>query len=479
MTVSNHPATSAGQPPAIAAGGSGEMCRLTIWGPTSRVELAVPAHVPIADLMPTVLGHLDPSLATGGLAHGGWVLQRLGEPPVEEDVGTAAAGLYDGDVLHLRPRNDQLPVADFDDLVDGVHTGLSGRTDTWRPALTRRTCLTLAALCALLAVAFVTLIGTGPTVVIGAAAVGVVLVGVAAMLARVSGDPGAAVVLGAVGVGAFGLAGLVMPTLAAGAPQDWLTGPSLLASSVSVAVMAILARGALGTGGPAFLAVAWAGALVGSGLVAGVLLGLDGPAIASVIIAVVLMLIRAVPQLSAWFAGLAAEPVPTTPDEFQQGLDPLPSKEVLDKAAVADKYLTALLTVFGVVCTGALLVLAIPGRWQTVTLTSVVALLLLLQAREMRGTWHRLAGLVPATAAMLVVLVRWTVDLPMLGQVGVLIGLIALAGIAVAGAQVLPGRRLVPRWGRWGDILQWICALAVLSLVFAVTGFYGVVATWL
>jgi type VII secretion integral membrane protein EccD len=479
MTVPNHTAKPAGQPPAMAAGGSGEMCRLTIWGPTSRIELAVPAHVPIAELMPTVLGHLDPSLATSGLAHGGWVLQRLGEPPLDEDLGTAAAGLYDGDVLHLRPRNEQLPIADFDDLVDGVHTGLSGRADTWRPALTRRTCLTLAALAALLAVVVVTFIGTGPTVVIGAAAVGVVLVGVAAMLARVSADAGAAVVLGAVGVGAFGLAGLVMPTLAAGAPQDWLTGPSVLACSVAVAIAAILARGALGAGGPAFLAVAWGGTLIASSAVAGVLLGLDAPATASVLIALVLMLIRAVPQLAAWLAGLAAEPVPTTPEEFQQGLDPLPSREVLDKAAVADKYLTALLAVFGAVCMGALLVLAMAGRWQTVTLTSVVALLLLLQAREMRGTWHRLAGLVPAAVALLVLLLRWTVDLRPIAQVGVLVGLIGLAGIAVAGAQVLPGRRLVPRWGRWGDILQWICALAVLSLVFAVTGFYGVVTTWL
>ena len=32
-------------------------------------------------------------------------------------------------------------------------------------------------------------------------------------------------------------------------------------------------------------------------------------------------------------------------------------------------------------------------------------------------------------------------------------------------AQVRPGRRLVPRWGRIGDIFHWLCALAVLALV--------------
>jgi hypothetical protein len=104
---------------------------------------------------------------------------------------------------------------------------------------------------------------------------------------------------------------------------------------------------------------------------------------------------------------------------------------------------------------------------------------LLLQARELRATWHRIGALLPAVTVLVSLLVRWVVDLPLLGQVCVLVGLLGLAGNAVAGAQVLPGRRLVPRWGRLGDLLHWLCALAVLALVLTVTGFYGLVATWL
>jgi hypothetical protein len=73
--------------------GSGEMCRLTICGPSARIELAVPVHVPVADLLPTFLEHLGPELAAAGFEHDGWVLQRLGEPPLDEDLGTAALGL--------------------------------------------------------------------------------------------------------------------------------------------------------------------------------------------------------------------------------------------------------------------------------------------------------------------------------------------------------------------------------------------------
>ncbi|MDA3628107.1 type VII secretion integral membrane protein EccD [Saccharopolyspora sp. WRP15-2] len=479
MVATNPNGAATAQPaPSTQPGQSGEMCRLTICGPTSRVELAVPAHVPISDLMPTVLGHLDPALATSGLAHGGWVLQRLGEAPLNEEHGTAAAGLYDGDVLHLRPRNDQLPLADFDDLVDGIHTGLSARTDSWRPALTRRVCLALAALAGLLAVLVTTFAGSGTVTAISAGAVGLVLIGGGALLARLLEERGGAITLGAVGVVALGVAGFAMPAGAA-PPADWFTVAGALAGAVVVAAGSVIARAALDVAKAGFLAVACGAVLTALGCVTGLLFGLEAHATAAVLVAMVLAVTRAAPQLATWLAGLVAEPVPTTAEEFQQGLDPLPSKDVLDRASVADAHLTAFLVVLGAVCSGALLVLTSHLAWDTAALGLVVATLLLLQARELRGIWHRVAALVPATAALMSVLLHWVVDLPLLGQLCVLVGLLGLAGNALAGAQVLPGRRLVPRWGRLGDILHWICALAVLALVLTVAGFYGVVASWL
>jgi len=66
------------RPPA----GVDDLCRLNICGPARRVELAVPAHVPLIDLLPAMIGHLGQNLADAGLEHGGWVLQKLGEPPL-------------------------------------------------------------------------------------------------------------------------------------------------------------------------------------------------------------------------------------------------------------------------------------------------------------------------------------------------------------------------------------------------------------
>nr|MDT0667190.1 type VII secretion integral membrane protein EccD [Micromonospora sp. DSM 115978] len=126
-----------------------EVCRLLVVGPTSQVDLSVPTHVPVADLMPALLRGLGPDLADRGLEHSGWVLQRIGEAAFDEDATVADLGLLDGDLVCVRPRSEQFPPLDFDDLIDGVATGMRARSGLWRPRTTRLASLaTLAALLA-------------------------------------------------------------------------------------------------------------------------------------------------------------------------------------------------------------------------------------------------------------------------------------------------------------------------------------------
>jgi hypothetical protein len=66
------------------------------------------------------------------------VFQPLGDQPLREELSVAALALHDGDVVHLRPRSEQLPPLDFDDLIDGVATTISARPDRWRPDMSRR-----------------------------------------------------------------------------------------------------------------------------------------------------------------------------------------------------------------------------------------------------------------------------------------------------------------------------------------------------
>ena len=109
--------------------------------------MALPENVPLADLIPVLVQRVTLPSRPGRSGRrmrgraltgdGDWVLQRLGSPPLEEDLTPAALQIRDGETLHLRPREAQLPPTHFDDLIDGLATGISSRGDRWRDPMTR------------------------------------------------------------------------------------------------------------------------------------------------------------------------------------------------------------------------------------------------------------------------------------------------------------------------------------------------------
>ncbi len=75
-----------------------------------------------------MLRHYRQNLADSGLAHGGWVLQKLDDAPFDPASTPSQSGLRDGDLIYLRPRMAQIPDMVFDDVPDVVATGVkSGR----------------------------------------------------------------------------------------------------------------------------------------------------------------------------------------------------------------------------------------------------------------------------------------------------------------------------------------------------------------
>ena len=456
--------------------GSGEVCRLTVYGPTSRVELAVPAHVPLADLLPTFLGHLGQELATTGLDHGGWVLQRLGEPPLEEDLGTAALGLYDGDILHLRPRDEQLPPVDFDDLVDGVADGIAKRKDAWRPEFTRRLSLAAGAVALALGLLLVPTVGSGAVaaVVGGAIAALLLLAGTAA--ARAYGDGGVGGLLGFAAIPFTGLAGLAVPLLDRPvAVSGLLSAPGLLAGGAFVAVAAVLAQ--LGTGRlrAGLSAVAAAAVLVTASGVLGTSAGLGGPEVAAILLPVVLLLGFLTPTIAATLAGLRIRPLPVTPAEFQQDIDPEPAGPLLTRTASADAFITELYFALSVVCTGCLVMLAgAPGR-SPALLVIAASVLVLLHSRELVSARQRVAMLAPGVLGPLALILTDCRTGSAGTRLTVLLCLLVLAALACVAARVLPGRRLLPHWGLAGDITHWVTAAAIIPLALSATGTYTLV----
>ncbi|MFJ6618736.1 type VII secretion integral membrane protein EccD [Kitasatospora sp. NPDC091335] len=444
------------------------LCRLRFHAPGTAFELAVPADVPLADLLPAVLGHAGPGLAEEGLEHGGWVLQRLGEEPLDEERTAEALGLHDGDALYLRARHEALPQVHFDDLVDGLATGMDERGDTWRPALTRILALALAL--AALAAGWVLLALPGPAAPreAAAAAVALLLLLGAASASRAMADAGAGAALGAAAVPYLALAALLLPN---GPGGGELLGARILAASSAGAGAAVLALAAVGAAAPLFLGVALVALLgVGSGV-----LVLSGMTLAQLVavIAVVSVLVGAfVPSLAFRLSGLRLPMLPRNAEELQQNIEPVPASAVLPRALVADDYLMALYSAIGAVCAVCLAVLPFADGWAGPAQAGAMSLLLLLHGRAVGSIRQRLAVLLPGVLGGLVLLARATTDASGTGRLLLLAALLTVAVALLVAAWTVPGRRLLPYWGRLADILHTLCALSLLPLALQACGVY-------
>jgi hypothetical protein len=83
---------------------------VTVAGPSGRRDLAVPAGVPVGDLLGPVAAALpgdDPAAAAAGqpdeAGHARWRLAPLGEDPLPPERSLAACGIGDGAILTLTP----------------------------------------------------------------------------------------------------------------------------------------------------------------------------------------------------------------------------------------------------------------------------------------------------------------------------------------------------------------------------------------
>ncbi|HET6290601.1 MAG TPA: EsaB/YukD family protein, partial [Amycolatopsis sp.] len=72
------------------------LCKLRVRAPATSFALAVPVDIPLIDLMPTILAHAGEGLAEEGVDHDGWILQRLGDPPLDQESTVDVLQLRDG-----------------------------------------------------------------------------------------------------------------------------------------------------------------------------------------------------------------------------------------------------------------------------------------------------------------------------------------------------------------------------------------------
>ncbi|MEO3928856.1 type VII secretion integral membrane protein EccD [Micromonosporaceae bacterium B7E4] len=457
-----------------------EPCRVTVIGPRTRADLALPADVPLAYLLPTVLLRLDPQLADEGNRHDGWTLQRLGDPALDTGQTLEHLGVRHGEALYLRPRGAALPALAVDDIVDAVATGTAELPSRWGARSVRVTGLTAAVVAALLGLGVLATART--SWLIAALGVGVLLAGAGAF-ARGRGDRIGAVLGGLAVPYAFLAAAAFVAEPGAGSysghllPGDLLSGgfgwagaAGLLAGCAASALAGLLAAVAAGTDRAWYVAVAVAGGCGALG--AAVTLRTDAAAGGAVVVSLGLLTAHLLPGLSVRLARLPRPIVPTRPSEVRQQ-PPMPDATAVDGGVGrADTYLTALVAGVATVVAAGAVPLAGTGGWAPVTVAGLAFAGLVLRARHFSAA-AACGWLLGGAGVIAALLVRWLI--PHLGGVLVTLGLLGLCLLAGALAHALPGRRLSPWWGRFGDIAEVLVTVAVLPVALQVLGVYGLV----
>ncbi|MFG2945818.1 type VII secretion integral membrane protein EccD [Streptomyces adustus] len=454
-----------------------ELCHLTVRGPARTIDLAVPADVPVADLLPTLLRYAGEAgeAEESGLDHGGWVLQRLGERPLDEEGTLKSLDLKDGEVLHLRPHDAALPEVRLDDLVDGIANVTRDRLHRWTPEAGRRLLLGLAVTALVLALGVLAWPGgQAGTRAAAAGAAGLLLLAGAASAARAVGDRAAGAALGFMAGPFLALAGFLVPGGDLGGPQaQEVFGSRLLAAGAAGAGGAVLALAVAAVAAPLFLAAAlvWvfaalAGAAIG-------LFGLPVDGTAAAVAALVVLLGGFVPALSFRLAGMRMPALPGSAQQLQEGIEPYEGRDVATRTELASGWMTALYGASGAVGASCLTALAARPSLPEALSAGVLSLLLLLHGRGMVNVWQRLTLVLPGTlgAALLIVTAAGAAGpdrAPLLPA-----ALLALAAVLAVASWTVPGRRMLPYWGRAAELLHSALAVSVLPLTLWVLGVFG------
>lgn len=454
-----------------------DLCRVTVVGPRRRVDIVLPAYVPFAELFPTVLRYAGPDLANAGLASGGWVLQRLAQPPFEPGMTPQQVGLRDGEMLYLRPRLSQLPQLAFDDVADVIATGVNEQPDRWSPQAARGAGLAAGALALVAAAA--ALLASGPPWVspsVTAAAVAVILIAAAGAVSRAAGDSAAGAVLGYLALPYGFLAGLL--GAARSASLSHLGTSQVLTGLAAVVLLTAIAGAAAADGLPIFFGVGGA-ALLGV-IAAAVTLGVNfhggaaGPA--AVTVAVALALTPLIPMITFRMARVTLPAVPRNAEDLRRDSLMVDGEKVLGRAAVADRFVTGIVCGLGLLATAAEVALAVGGGTPARVMSAAVACVLLLRARVFRGRAQRLWLLLPGYGGLALLAASASLND---GQQAVLLltlaPLLAGAALVMGVGMWLPAHRPSPFWGRAADIIDMLLIVSLIPLALGVAGVFSYV----
>ncbi|GAA0524917.1 type VII secretion integral membrane protein EccD [Saccharopolyspora subtropica] len=466
------------------ATGTTVFSRVTVVAPTTRIDLALPADVAVADLLPMLLEMAKQVSPDGGSRHGGWCLAKLGESqPLDPSQTLAAQGIVDGDMLQLRRRSDNPPPPLYDDVVDALAEAEPGSYRPWTKETAQKVGHIAGALAFIAAALAMGLAGpawlfhqmdqTSAIVfqVVAAVTAGVVAIfatGVGSIVARAYAAPTTGTVIAAAG----------------GLPMAFVAGfnivpgralePRLLLASALVLIFASVSIMVIGAGIVTFIAAATVGAFATLSFVVAVLVpGATTAGIAAGAAAVGLAGISLLPRITIQLAKLPLPHVPGSAEDLKEDTG-FPDYRMIERqTGLAHQYMTGLIIGCGLVAALGAILAALNGIWGAV-FSIVVSAVLLLRGRNYANGSQAIALLLSGLLSSLGITVGLLVQVATtpIAVAWVFPPLLVLGILSLIFGVVFPNRRFSPVQRRTVDILEAVLIALVLPLALAAMDLY-------
>ncbi|MDT7586885.1 MAG: hypothetical protein QOI50_1782 [Pseudonocardiales bacterium] len=484
---------------------STRFCRVTVLAPRSRMDLALPTDLTVAELVPMLselAGESGPhrrarlSGADRSGTPAAWCLAAAAGAELPPHATLAGLGVLDGDLLRLRSRADAPPPPVFDDPVDAVAEAVrapDGEPGAWSdrgddpdgpsepysvwPWNDR--CRRLAGLSAgvLAAVAAAILLaasrgwGEQPN---GVAAVVSALAAAAALTAAVR-------TVARDGTGAVLLATGAVPLAAAAGfaalPGTPSAGHLLLATALAAAASAA-GLALLGTAAPVLVGTALATALTALAALLGVFQAGSASGLAAGAATVAVGLLPLLPRASIRLAGLPPPVVPTTPGDMiaaDAQWELASPEEIHYQSRLAHTYLAGLVLGATAVASGGAVLAASGAGWAGRGFAAVVVAVLLLRSRGYVTAAASAAPMAGGLLAGMALVAGIASTGPAVARLGGVAVLLVAGAVAIWLVRSGPRREPSPVLRRTVDIVEAVLVVATFPLALAVLDLYQLV----
>ncbi|MCX4093090.1 type VII secretion integral membrane protein EccD [Nocardia sp. alder85J] len=471
-----------------------QLCRVSIIGGNTQVDMALPASIAIANFIPDVveiIASRNPDLSEhddggGPLKAQHWTLSRLGHEPIEPHRSLTEAEVFDGELLVLRTIDTVEAPALFDDVIDAVARLTESSFRGWSSDAAGRAGLAAAvagglgtALLLIMATAHGWGIAAGGTG-LGAGLLTLVAAGLAA---RMYSDTRTAT--------ALSLAGLILTgTGAALLVPGRLGSPQILLGCAATLLLTVPVLRLVGTGTMMFATLITVTVFGTASSAVTTIWHVEAAKVGAVVVICGLLGITMAPRVAVATARLPVPPVPTAggvidPRDHEQrptiegigaiGATAIPSAAGLGlRSRLANDYQSGMLV--GIVLAVVAGALAAAGstehRWQGVGLAVAAGLVLCRRARAFADL-SQAAALVLGGCAILIVLPV------LLGARQHELALAAAGALLVfsAGAVLFgvvgPRLEVSPVVQRLGEILEYLFICVIGPLAFWVLDIYS------